>query len=234
MHSGPRPFAPGPDSLAPQQQKQQQSRQFVPSPVAPQQQFVAAPTLQARQQFTPVGLAGFQAPQRQQVRQQQQQPQFRASPITVQSAPEVAPERAQLQRPVRQQQQQPQFRASPIAVQSAPEVAPERAQLQRPVRQQQQQQRPVAAPAADDERLRPRQAPSGSFPDGFTNGLPKFEFQGRLPEPDQKSDGFMDGAQRNFPTLKFFGGFDPMPNVARNFDQGSPSLYYFNLSRFSF
>ena len=201
MHSGPRPFAPGPDSLAPQQQKQQQSRQFVPSPVAPQQQFVAAPTLQARQQFTPVGLAGFQAPQRQQVRQQQQQPQFRASPITVQSAPEVAPERAQLQRPVRQQQQQ---------------------------------QRPVAAPAADDERLRPRQAPSGSFPDGFTNGLPKFEFQGRLPEPDQKSDGFMDGAQRNFPTLKFFGGFDPMPNVARNFDQGSPSLYYFNLSRFSF
>lgn len=201
MHSGPRPFAPGPDSLAPQQQKQQQSRQFVPSPVAPQQQFVAAPTQQARQQFTPVGLAGFQAPQRQQVRQQQQQPQFRASPITVQSAPEVAPERAQLQRPVRQQQQQ---------------------------------QRPVAAPAADDERLRPRQAPSGSFPDGFTNGLPKFEFQGRLPEPDQKSDGFMDGAQRNFPTLKFFGGFDPMPNVARNFDQGSPSLYYFNLSRFSF
>jgi hypothetical protein len=34
-------------------------------------------------------------------------------------------------------------------------------------------------------------------------------------EPDEKSDGFMDRAQSNFPNLKAFGGFDAMPDVAR-------------------
>jgi len=51
------------------------------------------------------------------------------------------------------------------------------------------------------------------FPEGFTRGLPSFDFQGRMPEPDTKSDGFMGDILSNFPTLKTFGGFDSMPDV---------------------
>ena len=34
-------------------------------------------------------------------------------------------------------------------------------------------------------------------------------------EPDDKSEGFMDGALNGFPNLKSFGGFDAMPDIAR-------------------
>lgn len=34
-------------------------------------------------------------------------------------------------------------------------------------------------------------------------------------EPDEKSEGFMDGALDGFPNLKSFGGFDAMPDTVR-------------------
>jgi len=53
------------------------------------------------------------------------------------------------------------------------------------------------------------------FPEGFTRGLPTFDFQGRMPEPDSISEGFMGDAQANFPSLKTFGGFDRMPEATQ-------------------
>jgi len=62
------------------------------------------------------------------------------------------------------------------------------------------------------------------FPDGFTSGLPAFDFQGRMPDADDKSEGFMDGALSGFPNLKSFGGFDPLPENAREDSIIIPSL----------
>lgn len=79
----------------------------------------------------------------------------------------------------------------------------------------------------------------GGFPDGFTSGLPAFDFQGRMPEPDEKSEGFMDGALNGFPNLKSFGGFGPLPEVAQEDSipskqrQGSGRPDGFRLGQFS-
>lgn len=83
-------------------------------------------------------------------------------------------------------------------------------------RQQPRPVRPAARPSLSSIE-RPNKNPefAGGFPAGFTNGLPAFDFQGRMPEPDTKSDGFMDGVLNNFPNLKSFGGFDAFPDVAR-------------------
>jgi len=69
-----------------------------------------------------------------------------------------------------------------------------------------------ARPQAEAPRNRNPEFANG-FPSGFTNGLPSFDFQGRMPEADANSEGFMDGALRGFPSLKTFGGFDPLPDV---------------------
>lgn len=168
----------------------------------------------------------------------QRQVDFNANSAEARQKPNVGPRpvapqqpqqrRPQFERPVPQQFQgqkpagQPQrFNPHPPAQKPAP-AAPlpdfgsdSEEKVERPLRQS-----PSPFRAPQEARPQSAEAPrnrnpefANGFPSGFTNGLPSFDFQGRMPDADANSEGFMDGALRGFPSLKTFGGFDPLPDI---------------------
>ena len=56
-------------------------------------------------------------------------------------------------------------------------------------------------------------------------------FWSRNQEPDEKSEGFMDGALNGFPNLKSFGGFGPLPEVAQEGTFLSVAAKFYNFIR---
>ncbi|XP_059351708.1 uncharacterized protein LOC130689569 isoform X2 [Daphnia carinata] len=176
-----------------------------PAAASARQQAASVPLQQA---FRPAPPAEFRRPQ--QARPQQ--------------------ERAQQDRPIQERPQQEVDAAirsvapSSFASAAAPEQTfnaardnaerPAETPIERPARQQ-AAQRPARPASVGAERPNRNPEYAGGFPSGFTSGLPSFDFQGRMPEPDAKSEGFMDSALNDFPNLKALGGFDAFPDVAR-------------------
>ncbi|KZS17622.1 Uncharacterized protein APZ42_016481 [Daphnia magna] len=184
-----------------------------PAAASARQQTAGVPLQQA---FRPAPPAEFRRPQ-------QQRPQQ---------------ERAQQDRPIQERPQREQEvdaatrggAPSSFASAAAPEQTftpardiadrPAEAPVERPARQQ-PAQRPARPASFGAERPQRNPEFAAGFPSGFTSGLPSFDFQGRMPEPDAKSEGFMESALNDFPNLKSLGGFDAFPDVAREGDSSA-------------
>jgi len=202
----PNPRAPSatPPPIPQQVQQQVNQRQLPGISSLPPNQF-RAPN-QQRQQQQQQQQSFQQQPFQQQQQQQQQQP---LAPAPVKRAPQALP--------------QPQ-RFNPLSAPSESSAAPEAVQPQRdqrPLRQSAPAQ-PAQRPQKIESRPEQQEFDKG-FPEGFTKGLPSFDFQDKMPEPDDKSEGFMDDALKGFPNLKAFGGFDALPDIKETDGFAAPS-----------